>query len=1305
MAAKKPEERKDRGMNFHSPCSLFSFAARHRFLFSRSSSISRLILLCLSAFTATAQTNPPPASYVRSYVNDVPNQPLVTVSVYGASNVSCMTIEETLPSPASAVSISGDGVYLPAQNVIRWGPYFNTTSASVSYRLTGLPASYPVSGGSWMDGQWYFSPGVTMVTVLPSGGSYTLAPPPQLPAPEFIPPSGASTPVTVFIGYPGWDFGLLDDTWATGVRTNQNFPKQSAWFVSANSTNSTVGTNAFNIWNGPSVAVVNVTYFTPGASAPVSLGVGDTLKATLKMVLTGVAPANSTPGLRLGFCNFTDSNLSTNHISADGFSSQSHGYGVRGYCLFQNMGQAFNTSNPVDLRSRTNIYSFPLLGTASDFGSLGGTAASNNFAGFNAGRQYILTLTLNRMDANSLVFGASWLDTVTGGTFSKTATNGTETDFNFDSFVIRSQTGNSSATNITLNEFKMDYIPAAVNGIQVPTNAVFYYTLDGTVPTTNSMLYTNGIQLASAGVVRASAYATNWTPSVAAVGYYGPPALPAAAQVTRSVNTNSPTAPMVTFSVTPGTNAACIAVTESLPPGLGASNVTAGGSYIASNNVVLWGPFFGTNAQTLSYQAVGQPGTYPVQASWSVDGVGGTETTGTNIVIASATGNLVPTPPPQVAAPFFLPTSGTNVPVSVTVTDPTPGAVIYYTLDGSLPTQSSLLYTGNVSLVTASAIRAVAFTNGWLPSVASVAYYGPPAVPANAQVSRSINTSSPTAPVVTFSVTPGASAQCVAVTETLPPGVGAINLSSGGNYIASNNVVKWGPFFGTNALALSYQAVGQPGVYPVSAAWSVDGVGGAEATGTNLVIASGTGGIIPTPPQQVPMPVLTPALASNLPVIVAISDSDGAAQIYYTTDGTLPTPSAPPYTGTLVINTRTTLRAVAFHSGYLPSVSAVGEYVPAVVTYTVSGTHGVSGNGSFLPTVSLMATPQSAVNCYAVVEPIPTGLTPSGLSGDGIWDPIASVIRWGPYLDNQARYFSFNVGGASGSYPLAGQISYNGYSAGTAGASSVQINANYIGSDPATNLAACATTYLTYNVNINPAPGVVTVTSASGTVNWGDGTQSPITQPVMSLQKAYSAAGSYSIQVAADWMGYAGAVPVSGHATKTDAIQTVTNCTPPQITTQPSNQVVLAGATVQFNVSAASSVPMTYQWYFNTNFPIFSPSTFSSLTLSTVAPPSAGGYSVIITNAFGNSTSRVAALTVVTPLVTNIVKSTNGRVTLNFVGLPNATTRLWATTNLSSPASWQPIFTNTTTSTNGTWQFTDTNAVGKPARFYRFSTP
>ena len=118
----------------------------------------------------------------------------------GAAGVACLTIEETLPASATPTSISGDGVYLPAQNAIRWGPYFNTVATNVSYRLNGLPASYPVNGGAWMDGKWYFSPGVTMVTVLPlAGGGGIPSAPQQVATPVFSPPSGASVPTNVTI--------------------------------------------------------------------------------------------------------------------------------------------------------------------------------------------------------------------------------------------------------------------------------------------------------------------------------------------------------------------------------------------------------------------------------------------------------------------------------------------------------------------------------------------------------------------------------------------------------------------------------------------------------------------------------------------------------------------------------------------------------------------------------------------------------------------------------------------------------------------------------------------------------------------------------------------------------------------------------------------------------------------------------------------------------------------------------------------------------------------------------------------------
>jgi hypothetical protein len=641
----------------------------------------------------------------------------------------------------------------------------------------------------------------------------------------------------------------------------------------------------------------------------------------------------------------------------------------------------------------------------------------------------------------------------------------------------------------------------------------------------------------------------------------------------------------------------------------------------------------------------------------------------------------------------------------VTITDATPGAVIYYTLDGSLPTQGSTPYTGAVALTSASVLRAAAFTNGWTPSVAAVAFYGPLASPANAQVTRSVSGNGSAAPEVTFNVTPGTNANCVAITETLAPGLGATSISSGGNYVASNNVVLWGPFFGTNGFSLSYQAVGLPGVYPAKVSWSVDGVSGSETTGTNLVIAgSGVNGTIPTQPPQVETPVLMPAMASNLPVSVTITDATPGAVIYYTLDGSLPTQGSTPYTGAVALTSASVLRAVAFTNGWMPSGAAAGEYVLPLTTNTVSVAHSVSGDGDFMPTVSLTATPQGAVNCYAVIETIPFGAAPSDLSGDGVWDPLASVIRWGPYLDNQPRVFSYNVGGASGSYPLSGQVSVNGYSMATE-ATNVLVNANATGSAPVNDLSACTAEYFSYNVDINPAPGVVTVTSASGTVTWGDGTQAIFTQPVANLLKLYTNAGTYPIVIAANWTGTAPGLAVSGFATRTDLVQVVTSCAGPQIVTQPSNQEALVGGSVQFTVSASGSLPMTYRWYFNTNTALFSPSSSASLSLSNITPQSAGWYSVVITNTSGSTTSSFASLTVVSPLVTGLVRAPDGSVTLSFVGLPNATTRIWATTNLALPASWQPIFTNTATSASGTWQFIDTNTTGYPARFFRFSTP
>ena len=77
--------------------------------------------------------------------------------------------------------------------------------------------------------------------------------------------------------------------------------------------------------------------------------------------------------------------------------------------------------------------------------------------------------------------------------------------------------------------------------------------------------------------------------------------------------------------------------------------------------------------------------------------------------------------------------------------------------------------------------------------------------------------------------------------------------------------------------------------------------------------------------------------------------------------------------------------------------------------------------------------------------------------------------------------------------------------------------------------------------------------------------------------------------------------------------------------------MVQAGSNVTFTAIASGLPAPNYQWQFNGQN--IASQTAASLSLTNVQFANAGGYSVIVTNAYGSVTSAVAQLTVFTNLV------------------------------------------------------------------------
>lgn len=281
------------------------------------------------------------------------------------------------------------------------------------------------------------------------------------------------------------------------------------------------------------------------------------------------------------------------------------------------------------------------------------------------------------------------------------------------------------------------------------------------------------------------------------------------------------------------------------------------------------------------------------------------------------------------AAPSFSPSAGSYGPAqSVTLSSTTPSATICYTTDGSTPTADGAgscthgtTYSSAVSVSVSLTIKAIASKTGFLDSaVASAAYVinGAASTPTFSPVAGSYG---PAQNVTLSSSTSGATI-CYTINGSTPA-------SSSPGSCASGSTQYVSPIAVSTSLTIKAIAT-KTGFSDSSVASASYVINGAVSAPTFSPVAG-----IYTSSQN-----------------VTISTSTSGASCYYTTDGSIPTPSSTPYTTPITISSTTTLGAICTKTGFSNSSVTTGTY-----TIATGCTIGFSpGAGTFSNTQNVTIT-------------------------------------------------------------------------------------------------------------------------------------------------------------------------------------------------------------------------------------------------------------------------------------------------------------------------------------------------------------
>jgi hypothetical protein len=285
------------------------------------------------------------------------------------------------------------------------------------------------------------------------------------------------------------------------------------------------------------------------------------------------------------------------------------------------------------------------------------------------------------------------------------------------------------------------------------------------------------------------------------------------------------------------------------------------------------------------------------------------------------------------ATPTFSPVAGTYTTTqTVTISDTSSSATIYYTTNGTTPTTSSTKYTAPITVSSTQTVQAIAVATGFTQSAMGSATY----------------TITQAAATPTFSPVAGTytTTQTVTISDT----------SSGATI-----------YYTTNGTTPTTSSTKYTAPITVSSTQTVQAI--AVATGfTQSAVGSATYTIT----QAAATPTFSPVAGTYTTTqTVTISDTSSGATIYYTTNGTTPTTSSTKYTAPITVSSTQTVQAIAVATGFTQSAvgSATYTITQAAATPTFSP---VAGTYTTTQTVTISDTSSGATIYYTTNGTTPT---------------------------------------------------------------------------------------------------------------------------------------------------------------------------------------------------------------------------------------------------------------------------------------------------------------------------------------------